>query len=69
MVLIVAAIGMTMVELARDSIAHLDVDLIPMVLVGLILVFVGLCYEIKGRSQSLSTASNFLSISLKYDPA
>jgi len=53
MTLVAAAIGMTIVELARDAIAHLGVGLIPVVLIGLTLVFVGLFCERKGRSQPL----------------
>ncbi|KZP26970.1 hypothetical protein FIBSPDRAFT_1040456 [Athelia psychrophila] len=54
MVLVIASIAMTVLELARDSADDLGVGLIPVVLVGLILVFVGLCVEFKGRSQPLS---------------
>jgi len=54
MILVFAAIAMTILELARDSADHLGVGLIPMVLVGLILVFSGLRYELKGYSKSLS---------------
>ena len=58
MVLVVATIGMTFVVLARNTVDHLGVGLIPVVTVGLILVFAGLCSEIKGRSQSLSAVSD-----------
>ena len=59
MVLLGAAIGMTLVVVARNTAEHLGMGLIPMVLIGLILVFVGLCHEIKGRSLSLSAVSDF----------
>lgn len=62
MVLVIAAIAMTILELARDSADNLGVGLIPMVLIGLILVFVGLCYELKSRSQTLSAVSAILRI-------
>src|SRR5882762_8691174 len=57
MLLVIAAMGMWAVELARDIAANLGVGLIPAVLVGLTLVFVGLCFEFKGRSRSLSAVS------------
>lgn len=57
MALVIAAIAMTVLELARDSADHLGVGLIPVVLVGLVLVFAALCHESKGRSQSLSVVS------------
>jgi hypothetical protein len=61
MILVFAAIAMTILELARDSADHLGVGLIPMVLVGLILVLSGLRYELKGYSKSLSAVSTFVS--------
>lgn len=57
MALVVAAIGMTVVVLVRDVFDHEGVGLIPVIVVGLCLVFIGLCYEIKGRSWSLSVVS------------
>jgi hypothetical protein len=62
MVLVVATIGMTVVVLGRNITDHLGVGLIPVVLVGLILVFVGLWYENKGRSRPLSAVSDFSDI-------
>jgi hypothetical protein len=63
MVLVVATIGMTVVVLARNIVDHLGVGLIPVVILGLILVFVGLWYENKGRSRPLSAVSNCLAMS------
>lgn len=57
MALVVAAIAMTVLELARDGADHLGVGLIPMVLIGLIIVFVGLVLELKGLRRNISTVS------------
>jgi len=56
MALVVAAIAMTILELIRDAVDHMGVGLIPVVVVGLSLVFVRLSYEMKHRrgSRSLS---------------
>jgi hypothetical protein len=67
MVLVAATIGMTVVVLARNIIDHLGVGLIPVVIVGLILVFVGLWYENKGRSRPLSAVSDFSDMPSKYN--
>lgn len=58
-ILVVAAIAMTVLELARDSAARLGVGLIPMVLVGLIVVFVGLLIERKGLRRNVSLVNVF----------
>jgi riboflavin transporter FmnP len=57
MALVIAAIAMTILELIRDAVDHMGVGLIPVVVVGLSLVFVGLCCEMKHRSRSLSVVS------------
>jgi hypothetical protein len=55
MALVAAAIGMTILVLARNFAAHFGPGLMPVVLVGLVIAFVGLWYEIKGRSRAQST--------------
>ena len=65
MTLTIATIAMTILVLTRNTTDHLGVGLIPMVLIGLIFVFLGLGYELKGRSRSLSAASDFI----QYDSA
>ena len=65
MTLTIATIAMTILVLTRNTTDHLGVGLIPMVLIGLIFVFLGLGYEFKGRSRSLSAASDFI----QYDSA
>ena len=61
MILVGVTMGMTIVVLVRDALAHLGVGLIPVVLFGLSLVFVGLFYERKGHSRPLLVVRTVLS--------
>ena len=54
---LIAAFGMSLVELVRLGLEHLGLGLLPMTPIGMILVFVMLIVQRQGRTKAVSLVS------------